>query len=265
MGGLESFYCNRCRRDVGPADIKRLKAGSGEMLTCATCDGVLTKEQSRVVRPIAAVLATAFSYPFRPMTLGVSLVVSVFAGAAGFLPFGALIGAGIRFGWLFAILRTASLGGDEVEVDPSEISSSLFSWMGPALRVLVASVVAFLPAIVAAVVLGEGGAPVALGLGVVGLLYLPAALIVAAHDERWLAPLNPAPAIGLITRIPGSYFVACAMLFGLFAFSGGAVAVARKLEMAFVGSAIEWVLGFLPLVAAARMLGILVYEKREEL
>jgi hypothetical protein len=135
------------------------------------------------------------------MTLGVSLAVSVFAGAAGFLPFGGLIGAGIRFGWLFAI----------------------------------------------------------------GVLYLPAALIVAAHDERWLAPLNPAPAVALITRIPGSYFVACAMLLGLFAFSGGAVAAARTLGMPFVGSAIEWVLGSLPLVAAARMLGILVYEKREEL
>jgi hypothetical protein len=265
VSALESFHCNRCDRDVAPGDIKRLKAGSGEMLTCAACGGILTKEQSRVVRPIAAVLATAFSYPFRPMTLGVSLAVSVFAGAAGFLPFGGLIGAGIRFGWLFAILRTASLGGDDVEVDPSEISSSLFSWMGPALRVLLASLVAFLPAIVAAAALGESGAPVAIGLGLIGLLYLPAALIVAAHDERWLAPLNPAPAVALITRIPGSYFVACAMLLGLFAFSGGAVAGARTLEMPFVGTAIEWVLGFLPLVAAARMLGILVYEKREEL
>ena len=265
MPEIDSFHCRRCNRDVAGAGIKRLKAGSGEMLTCATCDDILVKERSRVVKPLAAELATAFVYPFRPMTLVVSLVVALFAGAAGLLPFGGLIGAGIRFGWLFAILRAASVGNEDVQIDPSEISSSLLGWVGPAFRVLLASLVAFLPAIVAAVLLGANGMLGVAALGLAGGLYLPAALIVAAHDDRWLAPLNPAPAVGLIMRIPGSYFTACAMLFVLFAVSGGVSAGAQRLDTGIVSSLIQWVLGFLPLVAAARMLGILVYEKREEL
>ena len=168
----------------------------------------LETEHSRVVRPLAGELAGAFAYPFRPLTLIFSLAVALFAGAAGFLPFGGLIGAGIRFGWLFAVLRAASVGNDDVETDASNISASPFGWIGPAVRALVASFVAFLPAIVAAVWLGERGVLVAAALGLIGALYLPAALIVAAHDERWLAPANPGPAIALITRIPGSYFTA---------------------------------------------------------
>lgn len=265
MVEIESLYCRRCNREAGPADVKRLKAGSGELLTCATCGEVLVKEHSRVVKPLAAELATAFVYPFRPLTLIVSLVIAIFAGAASFMPFGSLLGAGIRFGWLFAILRAASVGSEDVEVDPSEISSSMVGWVGPALRVLLASFVAFLPAIAAAAMLGEAGTLFAAPLAVAGGLYLPAALIVAAHDERWLAPLNPVPVVRLIARIPGSYFTACAMLFALFAFSEAAVAGARALDMGIASRVIEWVLGFVPLVAAARMLGILVHEKREEL
>lgn len=217
------------------------------------------------MKPLAAELATAFLYPFRPMTLVVSLVVALFAGAAGFLPFGSLIGAGIRFAWLFAILRTASVGSEDVAVDPSEISSSIVGWVGPAFRVFLACLVAFLPAVMVALVLGESGMLGVAALGLAGGLYLPAALIVAAHDDRWLAPLNPAPAVMLIARIPGSYFTACAMLFVLFALSGGVSAGAQRLDMGIVSSLLQWVLGFLPLVAAARMLGILVHEKREEL
>ena len=68
----------------------------------------------------------------------------------------------------------------------------------------------------------------------------------------------------LVARIPGAYLTACGMLLVLFGLAGGAIALASMIEVPFVGAVVAGMLGYLPLVAAARMLGILVYEKRED-
>jgi hypothetical protein len=266
---VASFRCNRCDRYLGPAEIKRLETRGVQLLLCAHCGDLVPEERSREVKPLVGELAKAVVYPFRPTTLAVSLVVTLFAGMCSLVPFllvlGGVIGTSIRLGWLFAILRSASNGHDDVEVGATDMGTSLFDWIGPAVRFLIACFVAFLPALLANLVLGRSGALVTSALTVVGTLYLPAALIVSSQDEGWLAPLNPAPAIALMTRIPGAYLTACGMLLVLFAVAGGAMAVARAVDMQLLGTAIEAVLGYLPLVAGARLLGVLVHEKREEL
>jgi hypothetical protein len=263
MGDIEDYRCPACDRFLSTAEIRMAGTGTAMMRACAKCGSALVVERSRVVRPLVAELATAFVYPFRPMTLFVSVVVLLASFGASFLPFGTFIGGGIRFAWLFAILRAASVGVDDPEVDPSDIASGIFSWVGPFVRFVMASMVAFFPALLTAIALGPG--PVAALLGIAGAAYLPAALVVAAHSPGWFAPLNPVPAMRLIGRIPGPYATACAMLLALFGASALAIGGARLLGAPALAAIVEWFLGFLPLVAAARMLGIMLHESKEEL
>lgn len=265
MGELVTLRCPTCEALREGAQVKPIRAGSAEMKTCAKCGALLVAERSRVVQPIAKVLARAALYPFRPLTLAISTGVLVVAFGASFLPFGALIAGGVRFGWLFSVLRAASKGAEDPAIDPTEIAPSVFLWIGPFVRSSFALAVAFGPALIAYGVLGDAGVIPAVALALLGSVYLPAALILAAHNTGWLAPLNPLPALKLIAKIPGSYATACALLFVLAMASGASVAAARALDVPILSGMASAVLGFLPLVGAARMLGVLVHECREEL
>src|SRR6202012_326337 len=123
-----------------------------------------------------------FVYPFRGVTLLVSLAVVVVAAGGGFIPVvGGIISAGIRFGWLFAILRSASDGSEDVSIDASDIGGSVLGWIGPAVRYFLVTFVAFLPAAIAAAALGDPSSGVVAAFGVVGLCYFPAGVIAAAE------------------------------------------------------------------------------------
>lgn len=265
MQELLAYRCPACNLFLDGAEIKSIKAGSTEMKACARCGGALVTERSRVVQPVAASLARATLYPLRPLTLAISVGVMIASFLASYVPFGDLVAWGIRFGWLFAVLRAASSGADDPEIDPSEIGPTLVSWTGPFVRYALAAIVACGPALAAALLLGDSGYAIAGLLAVVGSLYLPAALIIAAHDESLVAGLNPLPALRLIARIPGPYATACALLAVLGLLAGGTVLAARALAIPIASPLIEAVVGFLPLVGAARMLGVLVHECREEL
>lgn len=260
------MYCERCRREIDGSDVRRVISGLTETLECPRCDGVFMQHESRVVKPLLPELATAFYYPFRLVTLIASVVVVFLATGASFIPVvGGFIGAGIRFGWVFAILRASSDGNEDVEVDPTDISGSLVGWISPAIRFFLVCFVAFLPAGIGASALGDASSWIVFLLGALGLFYLPAGVIAAAEANAWYAPLNPVPAVMVISRIPGAYFIACGMLLVLFTISGVAIGLALQIEVPYVGTSLAGLFGYLPLVAAARMLGILVYEKREEL
>lgn len=258
---LAFYRCLRCARDLLPADVKRVRAGAGEICVCPLCGDHLRVESSRVVKPLGRELASAFLYPCRPYPLAFSLGVTLVA----FAPGGGLLAAGVRVGWLLAVLRAASVGSEDVEVDVTDVGPSIASWIMPAVRVLLAALVAMLPAIVLQLLLGKHAALVVGAAGLAGLLYFPAALIVVSQSDSVLAALNPAPAIALVTRIPGGYFLACALLLVLAGISGVANVVASAVDIAVLGFVLRACVGFLPLVAAARLLGILVYEHREEL
>lgn len=264
-GEIVAYRCATCDRILASDEIRSVTAQRTEVKSCAKCGSGLVEERSRVVEPIAAVLARATLYPFRPMTLAVSLVVLSAGFGASFVPgFGGFVAGGIRFAWLFAVLRSAANGADDPQVDPAEISPSTASWSGPFVRYLAAVLVAFGPALIALVTFGANALVVVALLTLLGALYLPAALIIAAHSDSWL-PLNPMPVIRLVARIPGQYATACGLLFLLVLLTLGATAAARGLDIPVVSALLEGVIGFLPLVAAARMLGVLVHECREEL
>lgn len=235
------------------------------MRVCPACGSAVFHEESRSAEPVTVPLLRALAWPFRPVSMITLAVVIVGSGLASYAPFGMWIAGGIRFGYLAAVLRAGSLGQDDVEIDPTQIGSAMWEWSAPFVRFLFTALISFGPAVLAAWLLGPAGIVPAAILGVLGAIYFPAALIVAAHAEGFFAWLRPDLPIRLIFQIPRPYAVACGLLLALAAVSGGAMAAAEAFDIPVMGFLLSAVLGFVPLVAAARLLGVLVHENREDL
>lgn len=259
-----AYRCASCDRFLEPSEMRLVGRDRSEMRMCAACGGAVSVERSRVVRPIGILLAKALLYITRPTTLAISGAVFAASVVAGFVPFvGRFLSAGIHWGWVFAVLRSAAAGADDPEIEPTDIDSSIRSWTLPGFRYTGATLIAFGPAILA-LVLDAGGLVVG-ALGLVGALYLPSALIVAAHNSGSFAAMNPVPAVKLIARIPGPYATACALLVALGLVVGATSALARALAIPVVSWLAESAVFFFASVGGARMLGVLVHECREEL
>lgn len=85
----------------------------------------------------------------------------------------------------------------------------------------------------------------------------------------WLVvgPLNPVPALRIIARIPGPYFLTLAFLLATLLLGAGAYYVARLAVggIPLLGPLVVRVIGLYAPVVMARQLGVLVHEHREEL
>jgi hypothetical protein len=236
------------------------------MVVCGTCGGALRTEEQRVAQPLPRALVRAHLYPFAP-AIAVSIVVTGLVSAfAAYVPLiGALLSATIAIGFVFLVLRASAEGRDDLAMD-TEVAESAADWFAPLIRYLLTWLVSFAAAGFALLLLGwpTGALPAAV-LGILGLVYFPAGIIVAAHGGGCLGPLNPVPGVQLIARIPGAYFMTLAFLVLTLALGYGVVAVAQRLfgGIPFLGPALVRVLGLVAPVIMARQLGILVHEHRE--
>jgi hypothetical protein len=92
-------------------------------------------------------------------------------------------------------------------------------------------------------------------------------LIVSAHREGCLGPLNPVPAVRIIARIPGPYLLTLGFLLVALVLGFAVVYLTALLVggIPIVGALALRVFGLYAPVVMARQLGVLVYEHREEL
>ena len=259
-GGL--YWCGACHRGLTQSETRTIGAGSGTTNACGACGGLVTQEQSRVVRPLAGELARSVALAFRPITLAITLAVLVLSGFTSFVPIaGGLLATGLRFGYLFAVLRSASAGQETVSL-AGEDAGSIVAWFMPAVRMIFVVAIAYGPA----VALGLSFHAPVLGVlfALLGTIYLPAAVIVAAHADGMGDVLNPVTAFYLIARIPGPYAIACGMVVVLLAVSVGLfVAVLQLLGTSVLGLFFAPFFALQSLVCVARLLGTLVHENRE--
>jgi hypothetical protein len=267
-GVVERLFCDNCQTYRDPHQIRLVGPPPSAVPACQSCGGVLHRERQRLTVPLTEALAKAYLYPAKPVialsTAGAALV----SAFVGFVPLvGGLLSTSIVVGFVFLVLRASAEGRDDLAVD-TEIATHLSLWLAPLVRYVLTWLVAFSGALAALWFLGwPAGAPLAVALGVLGLVYLPAGMIVAAHREGCLGPLNPVPPIQVIARIPGPYFLTLAFL-GVTAVVGGALVwgAARVLfGVPLVGGLLVRAVGLVPLVVMARQLGVLVDEHREEL
>ncbi|MBK7581704.1 MAG: hypothetical protein IPI67_16030 [Myxococcales bacterium] len=266
--GIVQLFCEHCQVYRAPHETRLAGPAQAAIAVCASCGGALRKEAQRVTRPLSAELLRAFVYPARPAVAFSLAVTALVSGFLRFVPLiGGLLSATLVIGYIFMVLRASAEGRDDLAVD-TDIAGGLSVWMGPLVRYLLTFLVAFAPAL--AVLIGMGwaaGAPLVIAAAALGVLYLPAGMIIAAHGDGCLSPLYPVPAVQLIFRIPLPYLITLAFLCLSLA-TGAALTwvVARLLgEVPVLGGLLIRSVGLLGPVVMARQLGVLVHEHGEEL
>jgi hypothetical protein len=256
-------WCERCQTYREGAQIRQV-AGVG---SCASCGSALRREVQRVTRPLFFELLRSFVFPVGSLAVAATWVLaSLSSSFAAFLPLiGGLLSLTIVLSYLFAIIRVTSLGHDDfgsVSFDALHVTE----WFHPLIRYVLTLLVAFLPALITLVVLGAAGAIASYAVALLGLVYLPAGLVVAARAEGCLAPLNPIPSLQLIARIPAAYLLTLLAL-SLAAGAGVGISLVERsvvgssFLLALVGRVFEL---YAPSVMA-RMLGVMVREHAEVL
>lgn len=266
MTGAVTYRCPRCDKYLDEAGIKKIPAGSGFMRACTTCGGAIAEERSRVARSMPAVLAGAFMYPFRGSTLlwvGAMILGATFLS---FVPFaGGFLAISAELGFLFTVLKSTAVGSDDLQVDLTDLAD-VSTWLRPLAKYFFAAFISFGPAAAVAYATpmeGGGVSPIATLLAGLGVLYFPAALVLAAHETGCLGVLNPVAGLKLIARIPGAYFLT--VFFVAIAIGVGAamLRVAMMIEVPIAGVLARSVASLYGPVVAMRMLGLLVNENAE--
>lgn len=259
-----SYWCEPCQRELLATQVEEIRSGTGFMAICPTCRRPLRAATGDLAeRPFAQVLAGAFLFVARPASLAWIAGMALVATFVTYVPFfGGILSAIVQISYLFGVLRASSAGEDDFVVAPDDITDT-WSWLAPLMRYSITVAIAVLPALVAGFLTGN---PVAVGVGVlVGAVYLPAGMIVAAHGSGCLGPINPVPAAQIVGRIPGPYamtlgFLAIAAVLGYGLINTGAHVAAALKGVPVLPGVVQLVAGLIPAVVMARMLGLLVYE-----
>jgi hypothetical protein len=262
-------YCDRCQAYRDGPQTRNAGPPQAPIPVCAACGGGLRVEQQRIAQPLTSALLGAFAFPFKPAVAAAVAGVALVSYFVQLIPlFGNALAATTILTSVFLALRGTAEGRDDLASE-MEISESFMLWFSPLIRYLLTLGVAYGPPIAALFILGwPAGAAVVIALAALGTFYLPAGMIVAAHQEGCLGPLNPIPGARIIARIPGPYLLTLGFL--LLSLLVGAVlgyvahlvaSIPVPVVTALCARAINL---FAPLVMA-RQLGLLVREHGEEL
>ena len=267
------YRCPRCERYLAQAEIILVPAPEPypPMQACPVCRRAVVFEASRVTRPFARQLLGVFRYPLdaesAPYWMGVALVCGVLSWASAL---GMLFGLCIFVGYLFTVIRSSASGATQPPMAADFLE--VMDLLRPLLQSAVAVVVVSVPAILVAY-FGEGleAQLLAGGLFLFGLLWLPLALIAAAHADSVFDAFNPLTTVRLFQRLPVAYaqvllaLLALALLASVSAFVVVPVADVLRGLLPPLG----YIVGYLhPLyfgMLAARVLGLFVFEHAAEL
>lgn len=284
-GRAAGWRCTACGALLCPSCTLELKVGSTLTEACARCHGLAERVKARraELRPFPARIASAFGYPLKPggllSLLGLALVIR----ALQFVPLGGFVASGIYWAFVFGVIVSTWKGQEALE--PPDFSDVFDDLLVPAVKGLVAGAIVIVPfvvravAVVTAVLAEQPGAETAnviravLGdkllwlLLLASIVYLPATLIAAALGRGVLAMLDPRVPFHLIRLLGGDYAIVTVTT-ALLVLAGevaGATLGATVSRIPIAGG----VLGRIPeiyfLVVAARILGLLVHVRGDEL
>jgi hypothetical protein len=263
-------FCARCAAYREANEIKRVTGGRATVDACAICGEVLSRESQRVAPELAPELARALVYPFSAVG-GLSLIGTfVLSTLASFIPLiGGLLSAALVVAFCFLVLRSTAAGEDGL-TSHDDLSQDFWSWLSPLARYVLTMLVASAPALTAWLLLGWPAARgLVLALALLGAVYAPAGIVVAAQAEGCLGPLNPTPGVRIIARIPGPYFLTLGFLIGSLLVGVILVYVANALAKLIALPLVPYLFGRLLALYAptvmSRQLGILVREHGEVL
>jgi hypothetical protein len=268
-----------------------LRVGPIDSDGCAKCRGLAERLRARraELRSFVDRIPSAFRYPLNPggllSILGLALVMRVLQ-VFGML--GAFLAFGVYWAFLFGVILATWKGQEALE--PPDFSDVFEDLLLPAVRGVVAGAIVLVPFVFRAVTLvlgavrergaGGGGADAGLTVAAVVLTdpliwllllasaaYLPAALLAAAVGRSVLAMLNPLVPIQVARALGSDYAVAVLVNTGLTIAGQVAGATLGKAvgQLWFVGGTLAIVPGAYFAIVAARVLGLLVHVRGDEL
>jgi hypothetical protein len=234
--------CTRCQRLWCPLCVKQHNVAGMLLEVCVKCGGRLqepTVEPNlpdfdvgdlvrRSLTVDGLITAAALASPI--------LVGSIFDAVPGLGSFASLMSLvyyGTLVGYYFQIVAHIGDGHDGLP-GPSDLLGDVGSLLAMSLRGWICALVGTAPYLVWMFVLRDGSGPpdprtMALTL-LLGLAYLPAALVAVVLTSSTLGALYPVAWVQIIARAPRSYL----KLVGLFALAGVAFVALRLLALAFV-------------------------------
>lgn len=228
------WRCVDCQRALCPDCTARERAGTAHFDVCLACGG--RAEVLRVHRshwPLAERLREAPRYLLHPGNLALVVGLAAWMALMGFLvrtvfPLAVLLpltlSLGAFWGVFFAIVRSTARG--EAEVETPEFTDIFSSFAAPMLRGLVATSALWVPAVAYLLLatrwtLGDMlghhlTSPVLWAFLVLGAVWLPLALTLAACGGSLATPLNPLAALVAAQRLGRDLWVTVgAFLLGL--------------------------------------------------
>lgn len=269
----DKWHCNRCNvsffeHQVRAASNLPDRLGMAQVFVCPRCQQAVTPITGERAVPLTRRLLGAFTYPVQKSApvvfIGVALIATLFA----LIPFiGVFFMVAILATFYFSVIKVSAAGRDEL---PSkEEASDLFNLFGPLFRFYAAIVAPYLPAVFLTIYMPESAAkmPVIALAFLVGLIYMPASMMIAVLSPSCLGPFNPVAGFMIMTRVPGSYAlttfaVAAALGMGSLVDAGVAATLG---EIPFLGLFLMNLAGMPFTVIAARMLGLFLHHHEAEL
>lgn len=273
--GRAAWRCRACGGLLCARCVWVQRVGTVELLACGRCRGPVDRltRHRREARSFPSRLPGALAYPFVPGTLaGVAAAACVLA----LFSYGGMVGSILRYSvywaFLFSIVRQTARGARSFE--PAELGGEGVELVLPAVRGFLATAIVWAPG--AIWFFTEHGVDVAAGVRdpvlwlilAVGLFYAPAAIMHAATGGRTLEMLNPLWVGSFIFRLGSDYAVAVLAIAGLgvadLLLTLAALAV-RATPVPFLSRAGAEVVGLLAPAAMARVLGLLLYVRGDDL
>lgn len=282
------FTCRNCGRGLSAS-----KDAAGRIAECPECGEPLVipdfqadddepdeaSDADVPVRPCLSAAPTfvssipaAFSYPFRGNGKGVLLGGMVFFLCIHILRIVPLVGVIVGLmgtGYLCAFamhIVRSSAGGEDDPPDWPECTNWEEDLLAPVLQLVGAAAVSFLPLAIY-VFSGAGRGDwhtdaIAWTLLTVGCLYLPMALLTVSLFGTFRV-LNPVTALAAISRVPGDYGIATALLALAVVVSSAASAAAAAVP--FAGAIVKTFSGLYFIMVEMRLIGVLYHTNRERL
>ena len=218
-GARAAWRCENCQRTLCPDCAAHSGLANSSAVLCVHCGGLAQQLMvPRQRRPYWQMLPTFLKAIFSLEGVVQILAVSVAMVLSGMIPLiGPPLSKLIFISYYFRVILQAAYGAERLP-EPSDFTdfSELF---GPMLRFFMASLLIWLPALIY-IVLSVGlsdfniknvSGTVIFLLVTVGVLYFPAAVIVAAISDSALAVITPAITVRMILRFPGEYFLTVAV------------------------------------------------------
>lgn len=285
------WSCSACKTDLCPDCVATEALGHRQapVDVCCRCRrGVVALSTHRAeALPFAQRLLDAPGFPLGStgilslVVLGGIRALTSYVGMSSMLMMGAgvfLLRQGLFWAAVFFIIRSSAEGARKMGVlGLRDIQSDVVT---PALKGLLSTALLWLPAAIYIAAVSDGGLlgiltyegykdPVVWGLGIVGAVYAPMALLAGATDLGFAYVLNPIHIFSFIKRMGRDYFiavfaVAVVLVFGQMVDHLLGLVLAH-VNVPFIPRLVESTVSLYAPFVAARVLGLLLFVHGEAL